>query len=109
MGRFGITIAATGLLMAMALPAGATVHEITGMSCSGGNAAFNPPGLTGESNAENFARPLAATGVVEIGNMGPVFTDHPASKVEAGSTPGDLDWDENHPSANCRNWAPPEE
>ncbi|MDX1409382.1 MAG: hypothetical protein R3330_14645 [Saprospiraceae bacterium] len=98
-----------GLAVAMTLPASATVHEITGMSCSDGHAVFNPPGLTGGSNAENFARPLIATGVVEIGEMGPEFTDHPASKVEAGSTPELLVWDEDHPSANCNNWEAPEE
>lgn len=71
-------------------PAHATVHEIVAQWCSGGEE-LNPPGLTGGSNADNFAQPLMANGFVGdpvpfTGPDGPgllvVFNyDHPASKV----------------------------
>lgn len=88
--------------MAMALlatPASATVHEITGMVCSGGNAVFNPPGVSGANGAssvDNQIRPLLATGFATIdpfydgstatpaGAPAPLVTfdeDHPASKI----------------------------
>jgi hypothetical protein len=44
-------------------PAEATVHEIVAQWCSGHDE-LNPPGLTGGSNADNFARPLVASGFV---------------------------------------------
>ena len=81
-------------LVAFALPAAATVHEITGMFCAqqGGNPF--PPGLSGGSNADNFAKPLFATGFVEsvdptfegdgVNGPGVLITfdfDHPASKL----------------------------
>lgn len=77
-----------------ASPATATVHEITGMFCAqtGGNPF--PPGLSGGSNADNFAKPLFATGFVEsvdpsfegdgVNGPGVLITfdfDHPASKL----------------------------
>lgn len=85
------TAVALALVM-MAPGASATVHEITGMWCSDGHAAFDPPGITGRSNAGNFARPLIATGFVgdpvphDDGVNGPglLFSfdfDHPASKL----------------------------
>jgi len=49
----------------MVLPATATVHEITGKFCSGGQGEEFPPGLSGGSNADNFAKPLVASGAVE--------------------------------------------
>jgi hypothetical protein len=45
------------------LPASATVHEIVGQWCSGHDD-LNPTGITGGSNAANFARPLVAKGFV---------------------------------------------
>jgi len=86
------SLAAT-TLMAFAVPATATVHEITGMWCSGDNAIFAPPGLSGGSNADNFARPLIATGFIEsvtpyagdgVNGPGILITfdfDNPASKL----------------------------
>jgi len=83
-------------LVMFALPAAGTVHEITGMFCAqnaeGGNPF--PPGLSGGSNADNFAKPLFATGFVEsvdpnfagdgVNGPGVLITfdfDHPASKL----------------------------
>ena len=74
-------------------PAAATVHEITGMFCAttGGNPF--PAGISGGSNADNFAKPLVATGFIESvtpyagdGTNGPGVLisfdfDHPASKI----------------------------
>lgn len=87
-----IVLAALGAL-AIAGPASATVHEITGMFCAGEHGNHFPPGLSGRSNADNFANPLFATGFVESvepyagdGVNGPGFLisfdfDHPASKL----------------------------
>lgn len=75
------------------LPATATVHEITGMFCaaSGGNPF--PSGVSGGSNADNFAKPLFATGFVEsvtpyagdgVNGPGVLISfdfEHPASKL----------------------------
>ena len=55
-------MAVTGVALVQA-PAGATVHEIVAQWCSGHDE-LNPPGLTGGSNADNFARPLIASGIV---------------------------------------------
>lgn len=46
-----------------AAPAGAIVHEITGMQCSGGHAQESPPGIADEE-AANFIRPLIASGAI---------------------------------------------
>jgi hypothetical protein len=58
-------LAATGLLLAVGLvpapTACATVHEIVGPWCAG-RGELLPPGLTGGSRADNFARPLFASG-----------------------------------------------
>ena len=86
---------AAGLLavMAIASPASATVHEITGMFCAGEHGNHFPPGLSGGSNADNFAKPLAATGFIAsvmpfdgdgVNGPGVLITfdfDHPASKI----------------------------
>jgi hypothetical protein len=44
-------------------PASATVQEIVGQWCSGRDP-LGPPGISGGSNANNFAKPLEASGVV---------------------------------------------
>ena len=79
--------------MAFAVPASATVHEITGMFCAGEHGNHFPPGLSGGSNSDNFAKPLFATGFVEsaelyagdgVNGPGVLITfdfDHPASKL----------------------------
>jgi hypothetical protein len=93
--------AALALLLAMlaiavtVLPAAATVHEITGMFCAGEHGNHFPNGLSGGSNAnaDNFAKPLFATGFIEsvtefagdgVNGPGVLITfdfDHPASKL----------------------------
>ncbi len=79
--------------LAFAMPASATVHEITGMFCAGEHGNHFPAGLSGGSNADNFAQPLFATGFVEsvdpyagdgVNGAGVLITfdfDHPASKL----------------------------
>ncbi|HVR32754.1 MAG TPA: hypothetical protein VMS74_08590 [Acidimicrobiia bacterium] len=91
--RIGIIVAAAATLGALALPATATVHEITGMFCAGEHGNHTPNGISGGSKANNFAQPLIATGFVEsiapydgdgVNGPGVLITfdlDHPASKI----------------------------
>lgn len=79
--------------MAFAMPASATVHEITGMFCAGEHGNHFPQGISGGSSADNFAKPLFATGFIEsaepyagdgVNGPGVLITfdfDHPASKL----------------------------
>jgi hypothetical protein len=79
--------------LAVAVPASATVHEISGMFCAGEHGNHFPAGLSGGSSADNFAKPLFATGFVEsvqpfagdgVNGAGVLITfdfDHPASKL----------------------------
>lgn len=65
-----VVMAATfGLVFAQAAPASATVHEIVAQWCSGHDE-LAPPGITGRSKANNFAKPLIASGFV-TGNLVP--------------------------------------
>ncbi len=111
-------LSAAVALAGLTIPAGATVHEITGMACSGGNAVMDPPGISREGSA-NFAKPLLASGAIHIEPMGDgiVFVwneDKPSLKVTNGPIveiePGVFFhipiWDPTHPSANCTNWTP---
>lgn len=80
-------------VVTFAAPASATVHEITGMFCAGDKGNPFPAGISGGSNADNFAKPLIATGFVEsiapyagdgVNGPGVLVTfdfDHPASKL----------------------------
>ena len=62
--RAVIVVAATvGIVFAQAAPASATVHEIVGQWCSGQDE-LAPPGISGGSRADNFAKPLIASGFV---------------------------------------------
>lgn len=80
-----------GLTLMSAAPASATVHEIFAQWCSGHDPQ-DPPGISGGSNANNFARPLIANGF--IGDPVPFADglllkfnyDHPASKVRGTGT-----------------------
>ena len=74
-----IAVAATlGLVFVQAAPASATVHEIVGQWCSGQDE-LAPPGISGGSKANNFAKPLIASGFVTgdlvpfTGDAGPGF------------------------------------
>ena len=59
----GVLIA-TAALALPAAPANATVHEIVAQWCSGGDP-LGPPGISGGSNADNFAKPLFASAFIE--------------------------------------------
>jgi hypothetical protein len=60
-----IVLAATvGIVFAQGVPASATVHEIVGQWCAG-QGELGPPGISGGSQADNFARPLMASGFIE--------------------------------------------
>jgi len=83
--------AAVGLATLLpAAPASATVHEIVGQWCSG-HEELGPPGISGGSSADNFAKPLNANGFIRgvvpfVGPEGPGLLvdfdfEHPASKV----------------------------
>lgn len=87
-------LVATLAVVALAGPASATVHEITGMFCAGEHGNHFPPGISGQAAVENEARPLFATGFVQSidenfegdGVNGPGVLvsfdfDHPASKL----------------------------
>ena len=89
-----LVLAAGLTVFALAVPASATVHEITGMFCAGEHGNHFPPGISGQAAVENEARPLFATGFVESvdetfegdGLNGPGVLvsfdfDHPASKL----------------------------
>ena len=92
MKRVAVAFVALAVIM-LALPATATVHEITGMFCAGEHGNHFPPGLSGGSKGDNFAKPLVATGFIESvtpfagdGVHGPGVLisfdfDHPASKI----------------------------
>ncbi|MGH8824234.1 MAG: hypothetical protein ACRDVN_07150 [Jiangellaceae bacterium] len=63
--RAVIVMAATvGVMFAHVAPASATVHEIVGQWCSG-QEPLGPPGISGGSRADNFAKPLEASGLIE--------------------------------------------
>lgn len=121
-----MTAAAAMVLVVFALPAGATVDEISGMPCSDGHAVFGPPGITGESHADNLANPLFATGFATItpypdGGQGAILIsfneDHPASKIrllgvivpteEPGVFVTAFEWDDTKPFANCAKFSQP--
>jgi hypothetical protein len=59
--RAAAVVAVAAAAMLAPAPAQATVHEIVAQWCSGHDD-LNPPGLTGGSNADNFAQPLSASG-----------------------------------------------
>ncbi len=94
-----MAVVAAMALGLFALPAVATVHEIAGMHCAQNGSGGNPfpPGVSGGSAADNFAKPLFATGFISginesyagNGGHGPGVLihfdfDHPASKLAAG-------------------------
>jgi hypothetical protein len=106
-----IGLVATAFFAVPASTVGATVHEQVGAAC-GGNADLAPPGISGGSNADNFARPLLANGVAVItgsGDNGPNIEigDSPAAKYPAG-TPILIDRgpqplpEMDHPASHCK-------
>ena len=87
---FVLTAAALLAASLFPMPASATVHEIVGQWCSG-QGELLPPGISGGSNADNFARPLFANGFASMvdpfdgpngsGVLIAFDFDHPASKL----------------------------
>jgi hypothetical protein len=59
-----VAAATVGLVFAQVAPASATVHEIVGQWCSG-QEPLGPPGISGGSKADNFAKPLNASGFIQ--------------------------------------------
>jgi hypothetical protein len=98
MHRVGLALILAGFLSVAALPIAQTVaadpaiHEIVAAYCSGGgvgkidaNGFLEPPGITGGSNANNFARPVFSSGAV-AGTFPNLFvTSHPNAKFTAGT------------------------
>ena len=90
-----MTVLALGLLIVT--PAAATVHPIQSGDCSGPGAdpfspaGGDPPGITGQSNenADNFAQPVFATGVlIGFDENGPIIDeDNPALNGDNGNCP----------------------
>jgi hypothetical protein len=83
-----------GLTALPAHPASAdpAIHEIVAAYCSGGgvgtidvNGFLEPPGITGGSNANNFARPVFASGAVAGTFPNILVTDKPNTKYVAGT------------------------
>ena len=75
-----IVVAATlGIVFAQVAPASATVHEIVAQWCSG-HEPLGPPGISGGSKANNFAKPLNASGFI-IGTEPFVGPDGPGIRV----------------------------
>ena len=69
MRRITVLLFTLAMIAVLAVPAIATVHPIQSGDCNGFNAPFSPsggdpPGITGQSEADNFAKPLFASGVV---------------------------------------------
>jgi hypothetical protein len=64
-GILALAISAAAAL-AVASPSQAIIHEMVGASCrvDGFNSPPEPPGQTGASNGDSFARALQATGVI---------------------------------------------
>jgi len=111
MRRVSIILAALAVFTALALPANAVVHEQVGAAC-GGQEDLSPPGISGGSSADNFAKPVIANGVVVFTAFGPTgpnaeIGDSPAAKYPAG-TPILIDGvpqplpDLDHPAKHCK-------
>ena len=96
MRRILLVMSVAALVVAMlavtAVPAFATIHPLANSECANANASDvatgqNPPGLTGQSNADNFAQPvISASG----GNPFTAESPSPAFKT-FGTTVEDLD------------------
>jgi hypothetical protein len=96
--RVGIALLLVGFVSFTALPlagpaaADPAIHEIVAAYCSGGgvgaidaNGFLEPPGITGGSNANNFAQPVFASGSVAGTFPNLVVTSKPNAKYVAGT------------------------
>lgn len=64
LARCAAVLIATVALVLPSVPAHATVHEIVAQWCSGHDP-LEPSGISGGSSADNFAKPLMASGFIE--------------------------------------------
>lgn len=109
MRRIVVVMTMLFVLLALAIPASAVIHEMVAAYCSGGghgaidaDGFLEPPGLL---DGKNFAQPVISNGVVaEVGGL-PIVQDHPAAKYPAGSIAFALG-DPVHPSTNCKTMRP---
>lgn len=94
------TIAVLVALVVALLPGGAsaTVHEIVGQWCSGQGDLF-PPGISGDSNADNLAQPLFASGFASIVDPFDPPDDGPLGVLEPGIL---IAFDFDHPASKIR-------
>jgi hypothetical protein len=104
------------------MSANATIHEIVAAFCSGGdkgkiNAAgfLEAPGVSGFSNADNFAKPVAVNGATNVVSENPLIVliaGSPSAKFPEGTTVVNLQnftflavSESNHPSTVCKNFS----
>jgi len=99
---FGVAMAGPFAASVSADPA---IHEIVAAYCSGGSVGvinssgfLEPPGITGGSNADNFAMPVIASGAVD---PFPFISSQPNAKWPQGTFifGGLTEAANNHPSA----------
>lgn len=101
-----VLIATVGVL-SLVQPSGraeAFIHEIVAANCSGGGVGvitgdgeLVPPPLD-DFGSQTFAKPVLASGAVELTGAGPVITDAPQNKVQPGSALDPVVYD--HPSSD---------
>lgn len=116
--------ALTCFICAGLFPAGASasIHELVAAFCSGGdkgvigaNGHLEAPGVSGGSNADNFARPATASGAAVVVNGNPLRVEignGNSAKYPAGTTVVDLATftflavsQSDHPATACRNFS----
>jgi hypothetical protein len=114
MKRLLILTGTLPLIIAPALPANASIHELVAAFCSGGgvgvidtNGFLEPPGVD-TPGMPSFRQPAQSTGVVVNG----MIADIPAAKYPAGTPVGTLNATgsslSDHPSAeHCAAMNPP--
>jgi hypothetical protein len=92
----GVTVALLSLSATLtARPADAVIHEIVAAYCSGGDHGaiegweLEPPGLT-DPEKNSFAKPVLASGAVEVTFPEARITDKPNNKFEEGTLAANL-------------------
>jgi hypothetical protein len=109
MRRIVVMSAMLMLLLVIAGPASAVIHEMVAAYCSGGgHGAIDADGFlepSGLLDGKNFAQPVLSNGVVEIVAGLPMVTDRQPAKYPAGSIAFALP-DPVHPSTHCQAMTP---
>ena len=108
MKRIALVAGLVPMLMGVAMPADAIIHDMVAAYCSGGSVgvidsggSLAPPGIDDMSKS-NFAKPVIVTGVV-VGAFPFEIGDSPAAKYQEGNSVFALG-DPVHPSAeHCAN------